>query len=268
MLFRSNDKVKPTYSRLLVSSKARSKIRQKLKENENKMAQEGKDLLERRLKNWKLDFGDDDLAALIKKYKFKTANEFFSAIGSAQIDLTEIKTYLQDKDIKEQVVVDNHVVSKARRVDSSDFIVIGSNNSLKNIDYKMARCCNPVFGDEVFGFVTINEGIKIHRMTCPNAARLLNNYPHRVQKARWREDAVTNSFQTTLRIIAESESITNDVIQTISMFKTSIRSFLTKEMRTLDTEILATIFVPSNLELDKIIASLKKLKDVKQVTRQ
>lgn len=252
----------------VVSSKARSKIRQKLKENENKMAQEGKDLLERRLKNWKLDFGDDDLAALVKKYKFKTANEFFSALGSAQIDLAEIKTFLQDKDIKEQVVVDNHVASKARRVDSSDFIVIGSNNSLKNIDYKMARCCNPVFGDEVFGFVTINEGIKIHRMTCPNAARLINNYPHRVQKARWKEDAVTNSFQTTLRIIAESESITNDVIQTISMFKTSIRSFLTKEMRTLDTEILATIFVTSNLELDKIIASLKKLKDVKQVTRQ
>ncbi|MBO7487704.1 MAG: bifunctional (p)ppGpp synthetase/guanosine-3',5'-bis(diphosphate) 3'-pyrophosphohydrolase [Bacteroidales bacterium] len=266
----TNKNQKPTAGWLdfVVTSKAKSKIKQRLKEEENKMAREGKQLLERRLKNWKLELPDDDLTYLVKKYKFRTANELFSALGSGTVDVAEIKTYLLDKASHVQEAVESHVTHALRKTDSSDYLVIGDNSKLKNVDYKMARCCNPVFGDEVFGFVTINDGIKIHRMSCPNASRLLTLYPHRVQKVRWKDDASTNSFQTTLRCIVESDSAVNEVISTISMFKASIRAFYAKDARNGEKEVTATIYVPSNLELDKIMASLKKLKDLRQVTRQ
>ena len=265
----TNKNQKPTAGWLdfVVTSKARNKIKQRLKEEENKMAREGKQLLERRLKNWKLELPDDDLTYLVKKYKYRTANELFSALGSGALDVAEIKTYLQDKASRIQETVESHVTHTLRKTDSSDYLVIGGNKTLKNVDYKMARCCNPVFGDEVFGFVTINDGIKIHRMSCPNAARLLTLYPHRVQKVRWKEDASTNSFQTTLRVVVESDAAVNEVISTISNFKASIRSFLVKDAKGGEKEVSATIFVPGNLELDKIIASLKKLRDVRQVSR-
>ncbi|MBR5735352.1 MAG: bifunctional (p)ppGpp synthetase/guanosine-3',5'-bis(diphosphate) 3'-pyrophosphohydrolase [Bacteroidales bacterium] len=266
----TNKNQKPTAGWLdfVVTSKARTKIKQRLKEEENKMAREGKQLLERRLKNWKLELPDDDLTYLVKKYKFRNANELFSALGSGAVDVADIKTYLQDKASRTQETVESHVTHTLRKTDSSDYLVIGGNKSLKNVDYKMARCCNPVYGDEVFGFVTINDGIKIHRMSCPNASRLLTLYPHRVQKVRWKEDASTNSFQTTLRVIVESDAAVNEVISTISQFKASIRAFYVKDARNGEKEVTATIFVPGNLELDKIMASLKKLRDTRQVTRQ
>jgi GTP pyrophosphokinase len=183
------------------------------------------------------------------------------------VDIADIKAFLQDKASRTQETVESHVTHALRKTDSSDYLVIGGNKSLKNVDYKMARCCNPVFGDEVFGFVTVNDGIKIHRMSCPNAARLLTLYPHRVQKVRWKEDASTNSFQTTLRVIVDSDAAVNEVISTISNFKASIRSFLVKDAKDGAKEVSATIFVPGNLELDKIMASLKKLRDLRQVSR-
>ena len=267
ILTNKNQKPSAGWLDFVVTSKARTKIKQRLKEEENKMAREGKQLLERRLKNWKLELPDDDLTYLVKKYKFRTANELFSALGSGDVDVADIKAYLLDKASRVQETVESHVTHALRKTDSSDYLVIGGNKSLKNVDYKMARCCNPVFGDEVFGFVTVNDGIKIHRMSCPNASRLLTLYPHRVQKVRWKEDASTNSFQTTVRVTVESDSAVNEVISTISMFKASIRAFYVKDARNGEKEVTATIFVPGNLELDKIIASLKKLKDARQVTR-
>ena len=267
ILTNKNQKPNAGWLDFVVTSKARAKIKQRLKEEENKMAREGKQLLERRLKNWKLELPDDDLTYLVKKYKFRTANELFSALGSGDVDVADIKAYLLDKASHVQETVESHVTHTLRKTDSSDYLVIGGNKSLKNVDYKMARCCNPVFGDEVFGFVTVNDGIKIHRMSCPNASRLLTLDPHRVQKVRWKEDASTNSFQTTVRVTVESDSAVNEVISTISMFKASIRAFYVKDARNGEKEVTATIFVPGNLELDKIIASLKKLKDARQVTR-
>ena len=262
-----NQKPSAGWLDFVVTSKARTKIKQKLKEEENKMAREGKQLLERRLKNWKLELADDDLTSLVKKYKYRTANELFSALGSGAVDVADIKTYIQEKATRIQEAVESHVTHTLRKAESSDYLVIGGNKQLKNVDYKMARCCNPVYGDEVFGFVTINDGIKIHRMSCPNASRLLTLYPHRVQKVRWKEDASTNSFQTTLKVIVESDPAVNEVISTISQFKASIRAFYVKDTRGGEKEVTATIFVPGNLELDKITASLKKLRDVRQVTR-
>lgn len=248
-----------------VTSKARSKIRQKLKDEENKRAAIGRELLERRLKNWKLEIGDEDLHYLAKRYKYKNLNDFFAALGEESINLMEIKDYLieeRNKPAAESPVREHQRI----RESGSDYLVIG--DGLNNVDYKLARCCNPIYGDDVFGFVTIKEGIKIHRMSCPNAARLIENYPYRIQKVRWRESAGKSSFQVSLKIIVFGDaSAAGSVISTISIFKASIRSMNVFDRNKGESEIQMQLFITGNLELDKIVASLKKLREVKQVTR-
>ncbi len=263
-----NQKPSEDWLNYVVTSKARSKIKQKLKERENALAKAGRDILERRLKNWKLTLRDDQLTALIKKYKFKTANELFGAIGEEKIDVAEIKSaILQDE--QQEAAISERIVIQKRRDSGRDYLEIGGNGSLSGVEYKFAKCCNPVFGDDVFGFVTINEGIKIHRLSCPNAARLIENYPHRVQKVRWRADADTSSSQVALKVVVDEESAVNDVLSVISSYHALVRKLLTgSRNKRGEIEIDATIFVNSNLMLDRILAGLRKLKNVRQVARQ
>ena len=187
----SNKNQKPTadWLNFVVSSKARTKIKQKLKEEENARAAVGKELLARRLKNWKLVITDADLHLLSKRGRFSNLNEFFGAIGNGQYDVALVKEYLQHK-------LETEPGSDARAADavqtekaafngigSGDFVI---DRRLKGVDLKPAKCCSPAYGDPIFGFVTIRDGIKIHREDCPNAARLLTNYPYRVIEVRWK----------------------------------------------------------------------------------
>ena len=268
ILTSKNQKPNEDWLNFVVTSKARTKIKQKLKERENALAKAGKDILDRRLKNWKMTMADEQLTALIKKYKFRTANELFGAIGEEKIDMAEIKAELL-KEAPAPAVSDDRPVYVNRRESGKDYLEIGGNRSLSGVEYKMAKCCNPVYGDDVFGFVTINEGIKIHRLSCPNAARLIENYPHRVQKVRWKKDAGTSSSQVALKIIIDEESAVNDVLTVISSYHALVRKLLTgSRNKRGEIEIDATIFVSSNLMLDKILAGLRKLKNVRQVARQ
>ena len=265
-----NQKPNEDWLGFVVTSKARTKIKQKLKERENALAKAGKDILDRRLKNWKMTMADDQLTALIKKYKFRTANELFGAIGEGKIDVAEIKSELQ-REAPAAVAVDDRPITITRKDNSGDYLEIGGSGSrsLSGVEYKLAKCCNPVYGDDVFGFVTINEGIKIHRLACPNAARLIENYPHRVQKVRWKKDAATSSSQVALKVIVDEESAVNDVLGVVSTYHALVRKLLTgSRNKRGEIEIDATIFVSSNLMLDKILAGLRKLKNVRQVARQ
>ena len=141
--------------------------------------------------------------------------------------------------------------------------------NLKGLDYKMARCCNPVFGDDVFGFVTRDAGIKIHRISCPNAARLLELYPYRIQKVRWSDAPSSGSFQATLRVIAEQEaSLINRMMEIIGGFKASLRTFNVVENDRAGTyDITMKVAVPTNMELDKVLSQLRSLRGVLKVTR-
>lgn len=264
-----NQKPNADWLNFVVTTKARNKIRQKLKEEENKAAAEGKELLSRRLRNWKMEMDDAQLAELARKYRFKTNNEFFAAIGSGEIDPMEIKEFLTSGEHREEPLPapELHRSLKPQgEPGSQDYLIIGS--GLGKVSYKMARCCNPIFGDEVFGFVTIKDGLKIHRISCPNAARLLSEYPYRIQKVRWAGNADRSSSMASLKIIAGNDmQVTNAVISTVNMFKASIRSFNVTERSRSEQEIQMTTYVANNAELDKITASLRKLRDVRQVTR-
>lgn len=191
----SNKNQKPSadWLNFVVSSKARAKIRQKLNEEEAKRARAGREILLRRLKNWKMELGDDELFDLTKKLRFKTNNDFFGSIGSGQTNPIVVKEYIADK---RQSCRPAEVLSKGgKAVEQTPLAsLLDFRANLKGMEFKSAKCCNPKTGDEIFGFLTIREGIKIHRADCPNAARLKANYPYRVVELGWKKKA--NEGQT------------------------------------------------------------------------
>ncbi len=171
---------------IVVSERAKSKIRRFLKEEELKEAEFGKELLRRKLKNWKLVFTDDIIHHLVKYYKKSSSTELYHDISTEKIDLIELKKHLvayaaEEKAVptKAAEVIPEPDAEKiqAKKVGKDDYLII--DNSITNVNYKLAKCCNPIPGDEVFGFVTINSGITVHRTGCPNASRLYERYSYR-----------------------------------------------------------------------------------------
>ena len=274
-----NQKPSPDWLNFVVSSKARNKIRLKLKEEALKKSAAGRELLERRLKNWKMELEDEDLTILCKKFKLKNISDLYAAIEDESVDIMDIKAYLsrklqQEADgetapqqpaaVKERPVPKNNTVKDK----ADDYMTI--DGKLSNVSYKMARCCNPIYGDEVFGFVSVKEGIKIHRLSCPNAARLIENYPYRIVKVRWKETATTSSFQTTVKIITDDTAAYPAVIQKVTDFGASLRaSSMTPRggRNTGESDIRLQISVSSNSMLDKIISSIRKTKGVLSAVR-
>ena len=256
----------------VVSPKAKSKIRQELDADERKAAADGRELLARRLKNWKLTLEDDELHEYMKSLKYTSNITFFADIASGQLDVNDIKTWILSAGERKAAVPEDtkeRVWSSGKSASNGDNILVLNAKDIKGMQYKMARCCNPVFGDDVFGFVTRTEGIKIHRMSCPNAARLLERFPYRIQKVKWQDTATTSDFQCTLVVTADSDSpVLANVLQVIGGFKASVRSVNVKDRdRNGLSEISVRILVPSNMELDKIISQLNILKDIHRVKR-
>ena len=268
-----NQKPSQDWLNIVVSNKARNKIRQKLSEAEFKKAADGKELLSRRLKNWKMEIDDETMAAVMKKLPYKTLNAFYAAIGEGELDVADVKNMvgeIRNAEVPAAADQEKKVggILKERNNNNDDILVIDAKN-VKGIDYRMAKCCNPVFGDDVFGFVTRTEGIKIHRMSCPNAARLLDMYPYRIQKVKWSDNPSTGNFQTGLRVTAALEpSVINEIMDIVNSFRASIRMFnVTENDRQSTYEITMKIAVPSNLELDKVTSQIRNLRNVIKINR-
>lgn len=269
-----NQKPSPDWLNIVVTNKARNKIRQKLSEAEFQKAADGKELLGRRLKNWKMELDDETLATILKKKQLKTVNAFYAAIGEGELDVAEVKNMILEITSPESI---NTVTEPEKKTSkpgiseskgSDDILVIDAKN-VRGIDYRMAKCCNPVFGDDVFGFVTRTEGIKIHRMSCPNASRLMDMYPYRIQKVKWSETPSSGNFQTGLRVTAALEpSVINEIMDIVNSFRASLRMFnVTENDRQGTYEITMKIAVPSNLELDKVTSQIRNLKNVIKINR-
>ena len=256
----------------VVSSKARSKVKQALATQEQSRAADGRELLERRLRNWKLELPDDMLTEFRKKYGYATLTNFYAAIGEESLDVNTVKDFILSEAQRRAESIEAAEAAQAaakasRSFESKDDILVLNARDVKGIDYKMARCCNPVFGDDVFGFVTRTDGIKIHRITCPNASRLLEMFPYRIQKVRW-ADSSSGNFQVTLKVIADEESASARILEVIGQFKASIRSFAVNENRRSGTwEMSLKISVPSSLELDKVVSQLRAARHVVKVSR-
>jgi len=204
----SNQRPKMDWLDFVVTTKAKNRIKASLNEEVKREAENGKEILLRKIKNWKIEYNDDSIRKLLKEYKLKLAQDLYYNISIGKIDTLEVKGILVGKkeETAKQLVTEMLPKDKVQELDFSggdDYLVI--DNNIKNVIYKLSPCCNPIFGDDIFGFVTISEGIKIHRSSCPNAPQMIERYPYRVIKAKWQDTKKKSSFQATIRIAGTDE---------------------------------------------------------------
>ncbi|MFV0390612.1 MAG: RelA/SpoT family protein [Paludibacteraceae bacterium] len=268
-------KPNPAWLNIVVTSKAKNKIRQTLKEIEFKDAEIGRETLHRRFKNWKIDLDDGIFSKLAKKKGYKTVSDLYQAIAQEKIDIHEIRTTYLDLENRE-----NNPFVETRTAESfskemsptpedtakEDVLVIDDN--LKNVDYKLAKCCNPIYGDDIFGFVSVTGGIKIHRVNCPNAPQMISRFGYRIIKARWSGKAVGSLYPITLRVIGHDDiGIVTNITSVISKESdVSLRSISIDSNAGLFQGNI-TIMVDDNKKLEQIIKKIKNVKGVKNVSR-
>lgn len=206
----NNQKPKMDWLEFLVTSKAISRVKASLNEEKKNLAAQGREILLRKFKNWKLELNDEAIRKMLKKYDFKLAVDFYGEVANGKIDPLEIKSLFVEKPAEEsprqtmEELLPVQDVSDFSYDGGDDFLVI--DNNLKDVNFKLARCCNPVYGDPVFGFVTINDGIKIHRTNCPNAPQMRERFPYRIIRARWKETTAPGAFLTTLHVSGTDEA--------------------------------------------------------------
>jgi GTP pyrophosphokinase len=264
-----SQKPKQDWLSFVVTTKAKTKIKQVLNEEKTKAAAEGKEILMRRMKNWKIIYGDTLIQKLLNYYEIKTAQDLYYLIASEKIELLQIKeVLLKDESVTESVQATILPEKESReQADSliSDYLII--EDRVEGLDYKLSKCCNPVFGDSIFGFVTISEGIKIHRTSCPNAHNMMARYPYRVIAARWAKSKSSPSFVATIKMTGiEDLGMVNKIADVIADQKAVIRSFNYNMADGLFEGIL-NIMVPNSDILQGIMRKIQSIKGILKVTR-
>ena len=268
ILTSKQQKPKADWLNIVTTAKARSRIKAYMREQQAQAASLGREELERKIKNWKLSVTmDDAVMVLCKYYKLKTGTELYGQIAQQKIVLADIKELLTRylSDSHDERPVREVPVTKVS-VESDDALII--DESLSNIEYKLAKCCNPIFGDEIFGFTTVSGGITIHRQDCPNAQRLKERYPYRVLPARWQAEGAKGAFRAAIRIQADDlTGLVNKIAEVINRdLKINIRSMsLNSSGGTLSG--LINIEVTSTQVVDAVIYSLMRIKGVQKVFR-
>jgi GTP pyrophosphokinase len=254
----------------VVTAKAKSKIKSSLKEEKRKIAEQGKEILERKLKSLKVTYNTDNLYKLSYYFKLPSTLDLFFNVAQGKIDVKQLKEFVASEKVVENKPekVDNgynEQLIKKVKGDDNDTLLIGED--LQKLDYKLSSCCNPIPGDDVFGFVTVGDGIKIHRTNCPNAAKLMSNYGYRIVKARWNSQKEL-AFLTGLHITGiDDVGLINKITTVISSdFKVNMRSI------TVDTddgifEGSIMVYVNNTKHLDNLIHKLKEVVGVTSVTR-
>ena len=276
ILTQKNQTPKADWLSAVKTAKARSKIKAFIREEQAKSARLGREELERKLKNWKFGLTiDEAVGYLCKYYKLKAGTELYGLIATEKIDLSTVKEILTrwqsgeaDEERRaaaaaaEQAKLQN---AAARPAHSTDALVIDDN--INQIEYKLAKCCNPIKGDDIFGFVTISSGITIHRTDCPNARRMRENYPYRVIDARWRQTA-EGAFRVTIRIVAaDTTGMANHITETVIRdLKLNIRSMNLASRGGLLTGTV-DVEVPATSVVDTLVHAILRIKGVQKAFR-
>lgn len=262
----ANQQPKADWLNFTVTSKARNKIRQYLNEEINHQADFGKETLMRRLKNWKIEFNDEIIRKLMQHYKYKFALDLYHGIAIGKHDPSEIKEILTQVEEKPVPVVTHKdiKVAQPKKIDE-DVLLIDKN--VDNVEYKFARCCNPVYGDDIIGFVSIGEGIKVHRRLCKNALELVRRYPYRIVKTSWTNDGAT-SYQTILNITGKGDgNIISKLTELIAKDPhATLRAIsINSAEGVFDGNI--TVLIDNTEHLSQLISRLKHLEGVMKVNR-
>ncbi len=265
-----NQKPKQDWLSFVITNKAKTKIRQLLNEEKAKAAADGKEILMRRLKNWKINYGDMVIQKLQNHYNFKTAQDLYYNISIGKIEPLEIKEILQKEETAVVPASPEKTLPETEPKESlesqySDYLVI--EDRVEGLDYKLAKCCNPVFGDAIFGFVAISEGIKIHRTNCPNANNMMTRYPYRVVVARWTKSKSIPNFIATIKITGVDDvGMVNKIADIITEHKAVIRSFNYKMDEGIFEGIL-NIMVSNHNTLYGVIRRIHSLKGILKASR-
>lgn len=264
-----NQKPKQDWLSFVVTSKAKSKIRQLLNEERTRAAAEGKEVLMRRLRNWKIPYGDTVIQKLLNKYELKNSQDLYALIESGKINLLQIKEILlSDRDNVQSPPVPvspDKEQKETPELQYSDYLII--EDRVEGLDYRLSKCCNPVFGDSVFGFVTISEGIKIHRTNCPNAHHMIARYPYRVVAARWTKPKSSTLFTASVKITGIEEiGIVNKIADVISAYNVTVRQF-NYSMDEGMYEGKLSLMVPNNDVLYGIIRKIQSIKGILKASR-
>ena len=272
----STQKPKAEWINIAQSNHARSKIRAAVRELTAGDIALGKEMLERKMKNRKIDWDEAIINQLIKKLGYKESFDFFKDLGDEKLDVNRVlDTYVElgrrEQGLAERAAVrsaeefnmNSEVMQKAKG--EQDELVIG--RDLKGLDFQLARCCNPVYGDDIFGFVTVSGGIKIHRTTCPNAPALRDRFGYRIVKARWAGKG-HGSYPITLHVVGQDDlGIVNNITSIISKEEhIMLRSINIDSNDGLFSGIL-TILVDDTQRLTALIKKLRTVKGVKAVSR-
>ena len=278
ILTQKNQQPKADWLNFVVTNRAKNKIKSVIREEQAKSANLGREELERKLKNWKISKSIDEVVAyLCKYYKQRTGTALYELIAEEKIDLAVVKEilskWLSGEADEERRAAEAEAEARRRNntpqaqtKQSSDALII--DESINNIVYKLAKCCNPIKGDDIFGFVTISTGITIHRTDCPNAKRMREQYPYRVMDAKWRESA-QGAFRVTIAITAnDSAGLVNQITEVVSRdMKLNIRS-INLNSRGDGTGVgTISVEVPSVGVVDTLIHAIMRIKGVQRAYR-
>lgn len=268
---------KPTINWLdyVTTSRAKNKIRNVLNENTKKIGEEGKELLTRKLKHLKITLNETVINELVNYFKLKTSLDLFYRVGIGSIENQQLKDFAAQKSntlmnffknkIKRPPSSNADEIHKHELSNNYDLLVFGK--ELDRLDYKISTCCNPIPGDDVFGFVTINEGIKVHKKDCPNAIALQSNYAYRIMQAKW-VDSSQQEFKAILKITGmDTLGLTNELTKVISsQMHVNIQSIsLNGDAGIFNGQV--TVVVQNNTILKKLIDNIKKIDGIDKVTR-
>ena len=267
----NNQKPSPDWVHFVKSNRTKNKIRRALRKIQYKDVDEGKAILTRKLNQLKMDSNDRIVVDLIKHYKLNTAQDLYQGIGSGEIDISDLKKILAaenepaPKTTQETKVNKAGPKKKASGKAQKDALLIDGEQIN---DYQMANCCKPVFGDDIFGFVTVNQGIKIHRTNCPNAKQLKEKYGYRIIDAKWYKPDEESAYLSELRITGKDElGVVNNISEVISNdLKVNMQSVsFNSNNGTFVGHI--KVFVTNTKYLDALFHKLLKVKGVDKVTR-
>lgn len=276
VLTSSTQQPKQQWLSIVTTSKAKNKIRQSLNEISNRSAEFAKELLQRRFKNRKIEIEEAILTKVIKRLGYKTATDFYNEISSEKLDIGQIvDSYvaLKEKEDETQQIASSRSAQEfvmqppaLSSSESSDVVIIGE--GIKGINFKLSKCCMPIQGDDIIGFIASDGAIKIHKRGCPNARHLMNRYPYRTIKAAWSEIVGGNQFAVPLSIIGNDDiGIVNNITSLITKEKSvSLRSIAIDSNDGLFQGRLV-VGVNDTVSLNNLIKKITAIKGVKDVRR-
>lgn len=271
-----NQKPKQEWVNIVKTSRAKAKIRMAIKELMIKDGVYAKEMFERRLKNRKIEFEESTVSHLIKKLGYKEANDFYKSIADGSLDLNQTIDKYQEILLHDNNAAPTLPARSARdfsfdnpneeiAYSSDDVLVIDKN--LKGVDYTLSKCCHPIYGDDVFGFVTVSGGIKIHRCDCPNATELRKRFGYRIVKAKWSGKG-SSQYPITLKIIGNDDiGIVNNITSIISKEEKIMMRGINIDSNDGLFHGNLTVNVEDTSRLEQLIKKLRNVKGVKQVTR-